>query len=295
MPDRITQCLAAAAAGASPYLAPILLAVVLAVGPASAQEAETAGDDVVVASVNGAPITYTDLMIAEEEMGAALAQVPDNVRFQYLLSTLIDRQILAQEAAKAGLSDDPRVKRREAYYDMKALRDVYWAERLQNEIKASEIRTVYNENFANAQPEREIRASHILVPSEKAANEVIARLDGGEDFAAVAEEVSVGPSKADGGDLGFFTEGDMVPEFSEAAFALKPGEISKPVKSQFGWHVIEVTDEREVPPPSYEDMEGQIRARLAQEKSEALLEDIREGATIEFPPAPGELSTPGIE
>lgn len=249
---------------------------------------EQASDDEVIATVNGTAITYTDISLAEEEQGAALASLPEEERFQRLLGMLIDRRILAIKADEANLQEDPRVRRREAYYDEKALRDIYWVDLLSKEISDEEAQAFYDENVASQGGQMEVRASHILVEDEATAQEIIGRLNDGEDFAVLAKEYSIGPTGAKGGDLGYFREGEMVDSFSDAAFALDKGAISQPVKTQFGWHVIKVTDTREVSPPSFEQVRGQIIAELAREKGESLMTELRESATVKIlPPQSG--------
>lgn len=249
--------------------------------------AEEAGDaskadDVVVATVNGSEIRFSDVLLAEEEMGQTLAQLPEQTRFQYMLSMLIDRQILADAALKDGLADDPGVLQRQAYFDKKALRDVYWTKRLLAEVTEEKAKEYYQETIAAAEPEEEIYGRHLLVPSEEAARAAMAEIAGGKPFAEVAAAVSVGPSKSEGGDLGYFVRGDMVPAFSDVAFALKDGEVSEPVKTKFGWHVITVEDRRMRETPSYEAVRSQLMSEMVQVKSQELMDSLREGAKIDL-------------
>lgn len=249
-----------------------------------AEEASDASEaeDVVVATVNGSEIRFSDVLLAEEEMGQALAQLPEQTRFQYMLSMLIDRQILADAALKDGLAEDPGVLQRQAYFDKKALRDVYWTKRLLAEVTEEKAKEYYQETIAAAEPEEEIHGRHILVPSEEAARVAMAQISGGKAFAEVAAAVSVGPSKSEGGDLGYFVRGDMVPAFSEVAFALKDGEVSEPVKTKFGWHVITVEDRRMRETPSYEAVRSQLMSEMVQVKSQELMDSLREGAKIDL-------------
>ena len=241
--------------------------VVMGLGLAGAGGLKAEEADQPVAKVNGEEIFFSDLMLAEEEMGDVMGQLPEDVRFQYLLTVLIDRQILSQKAREAGLENDPAVERRKAYYEQ--------------EIMARE-------------PEDEVRARHILVATEKEAQDVISEVKGGMSFEEAAAEHSTGPSGENGGDLGYFVKGDMVAPFAEAAFALKPGEISDPVKTEFGWHVIKVEDRRPRPRPSFEEIEEQLTAEFAQAEGRKLIEELRNNASIEIVGADGKSSRPTL-
>jgi peptidyl-prolyl cis-trans isomerase C len=127
-------------------------------------------------------------------------------------------------------------------------------------MSASDIKARYDKEVAATPPEEEISARHILVETEEEAKALITELDAGKDFAELAKEKSTGPSAGQGGDLGFFTKGRMVPEFEAAAFEITPGEYGKePVKTQFGWHVIKVEERRETAPPAFEEVADQVR------------------------------------
>lgn len=258
--------------------------------PAAAEES----DDAVVARVNGSEIRFSDLLLAEEEMGQALAGVPEEVKFEYLLSLLIDRRIVASEAREKGLLDDPGVQRRMAYYQNKALRDVYWTQKLTARISDDAAQAFYDEQVAGAEPQEEIHARHILVASEEEAQEIVDELAAGADFAELAKEKSTGPSGADGGDLGYFTAGTMVDEFNDAAFALQAGETSQPVKTKFGWHVIRVEDRRLQEVPSFDQVRDQVIGALAQEEGRKMMEELRASASIEIVGADGVAERPLI-
>ncbi len=164
-----------------------------------------------------------------------------------------------------------------------AIREVYLEQEVLARITDDGLQAKYKDFVANNPPETEHHARHILVTSEEAAREVIAKLDEGADFAELAKESSTGPSGAQGGDLGYFTADQMVPEFSEAAAKLEPGQYSKdPVQTQFGWHVIKVEDRRTAEPPGFEEVEPQLREAMAREAVEAVFNDLRDGATIEI-------------
>lgn len=264
-------------------LRPLGLALVvgsLSLAPLSAA-AEGTSDDV-VARVNGTEIRFSDLLMVEDEMAQALQGVPEEVKFEYVLSLMIDRTIIAGEARDKGMADDPGVQRRMAYYEGKALRDVYWTQLVAARITDEAAQAFYDEQVASAEPEEEIRARHILLATEDDAKSVKAELDGGADFVTLAKERSTGPSASEGGDLGYFTVGTMVDEFNDAAFALQAGEVSEPVKTRFGWHVIKVEDRRVQEIPAFEAVRDQVKAALAQEEGRKLMEEMRAAAAIEI-------------
>lgn len=251
-------------------------------------------DDTVVARVNGVEIRFSDLLLAEEETAQALANVPEDVKFEYLLSLLIDRVIVSSDARTKGLTDDPGVQRRMAYYENKALRDVYWTQLITSRISDEAAKEFYDAQVGAVEPQEEIKARHILVATEGEAQAIIDALDAGGDFEELAKEHSTGPSGAEGGDLGYFTAGTMVAEFNDAAFALQAGEVSVPVKTKFGWHVIKVEDRRVQEVPGFELVKDQVIEALAQQEGRTMMDEMREAATIEIVGAEGEGSRPLI-
>ncbi|WOF75255.1 peptidylprolyl isomerase [Parvibaculaceae bacterium PLY_AMNH_Bact1] len=251
-------------------------------------------DDAVVARVNGEEIRFSDLLLAEEETAQALASVPEDVKFEYLLSLLIDRTIVSSEARTKGLVDDPGVQRRLAYYQNKALRDVYWTQLITSRISDEAAKEFYDAQVGSAEPQEEIKARHILVATEEEAQAVIEALDAGGDFEELAKEHSTGPSGAEGGDLGYFTAGTMVAEFNDAAFALQAGEISAPVKTKFGWHVIKVEDRRVQEVPGFDLVKDQVIEALAQQEGRTMMDEMRAAATVEVVGAEGEGTRPLI-
>eukprot|EP00435_Cladocopium_sp_Y103_P078384 s1_g2123.t1 len=251
-------------------------------------------DDTVVARVNGVEIRFSDLLLAEEETAQALANVPEDVKFEYLLSLLIDRVIVSSDARAKGLTDDPGVQRRMAYYENKALRDVYWTQLITARISDEAAKEFYDAQVGSVEPQEEIKARHILVATEEEALAIIDELDAGSDFVELAKEHSTGPSGVDGGDLGYFTPGTMVPEFNDAAFALQAGETSAPVKTKFGWHVIKVEDRRVQEVPGFELVKDQVIEALAQQEGRTMMDEMRAAATIEIVGAEDEGTRPLI-
>ena len=262
-----------------------LLAIMVLVLPVLGTDGAAAQDeaaDEVVAKVNGTPIRYSDIAFADEEMSAALARLEPNVRFQYLLGLLIDRRIVALAAEEKKAGDDPAVKRRQEYFNEKALRDFYWVQLMQDRVSDEAVRAWYDKNIAAAAPEQEAHARHILVDTEAQATAIAAEIAAGKSFEDAANEHSKDGSGEDGGDLGWFAKDDMVEAFGNAVFSMEPGDISAPVQSQFGWHLIQVIAFREMPKPTFEEAEDEIFRQLAREEGQKLIESLREEAKIEI-------------
>ncbi len=195
----------------------------------------------------------------------------------------VDFKLAGKAGRDAGLAADDRVKAFVAKAEEQAVRELYLEREIEARINDELIQEAYQVHLADNPPAEELHARHILVETEEEAREVIALLDGGADFAELAKERSTGPSGPKGGDLGYFTADQMVPEFSEAAAALEPGSYTKePAKTQFGWHVIKLEDRRTAAPPPFEEIEQQLREQVARETLEIVLNDLRDGAEIEI-------------
>lgn len=258
----------------------------LASGTALAQEegaaAEPAGDTV-LATVGGLPITAQDLDFAAADLSDQFAQVPAEQRKAAVLNALIDIKSLAREAESEGLDDSETFKARMEFLRDRALHNAYFQEFALKAISDEEVKARYDKEVSATEPETEVRARHILVKTEEEAKEIIAELDKGADFAELAKEKSTGPSGKEGGDLGFFGKGRMVPEFDQAVFALKTGEYSKePVKTQFGFHVIKKEEERQAQPPAFDQVKDQVRQVVLREKYAALLQQARDSVEVEI-------------
>jgi len=259
----------------------VVLALIASPLAVSAQQDGSPGD-LVVARVDGEEIRHSDVM----EMARAL---PPQYKAQLtqiyplLVQRLVDFKLAGKAGRAAGLADDEAVRARVAEAEAQAIREVYLEQKVLARITDDALQAKYQDYLANNPPAIEHRARHILVTSEAAAREVIAKLDEGADFAELAKESSTGPSGAQGGDLGYFTADQMVPEFSEAAAKLDPGQYTKdPVQTQFGWHVIKVEDRRTTEPSGFEEVEPRLREEMAREAAAAIFKELRDGATIEI-------------
>ncbi len=236
-----------------------------------------------VAKVNGRTITDADLKLADAEIGAELAQIPEQARKRVLLEYVIENQIFAEAAEGAKLAAGPAFEARMAYWRTRALRDLYFETSIRGAVKDADAKAFYDEQVKQIKPEPEVSARHILVESKEKADEIAAKLKAGGDFAALAKENSKDPgSKDNGGDLGFFGRGQMVPQFEEAAFKLAKGEVSAPVQSQFGWHLIRLDDKRERGAPAFETVKDRILTSLIHQKAQAMGTELRGKAKIEY-------------
>ena len=246
--------------------------------PAWSQDA-----DPVVAKVNGIEIRQSDLSLAEEDLGQnAPPQMAGDAKRDYLIAYLTDVILVAKAAEDKKVIDTPDLKRRLAFIRNKLLMESL----LQAEGKAAvtdqALRAVYDDAVKQMAGEQEVRASHILVPTEDEAKAIIAELKKGGDFAAIAYKKSNDPgAAAQGGDLGYFTKEHMVPEFAEVAFKLEKGQLSDPVKSQFGWHVIKVDDKRSKPAPEFDKVREQVETYVTRKAQAEVVTKLREGAKVE--------------
>ena len=267
-----------------------VLAAVLAFGLSfSAGVARAQAPDPVVAKINGIEIRQSDLAIAEEEIGGSLPpQVTGDAKREYLITYLTDMILLAQDAEMQGMSSSDDFKRRFQMARFKVLMDLDLKQAAQKAVTDEAMRKVYDEAVKGMAAEEEVRARHILVEKEDDAKAIAAEAKGGADFAELAKKKSTEPGAAEsGGDLGYFTKDQMVPEFSEAAFKLDKGKVSDPVKSQFGWHVIKLEDKRKKPVPAFDQVKDQLQSFVVRKSQSELVTKLRGSAKIErtTPPA----------
>lgn len=255
-----------------------LALLVAAAAPALAQ-----APDPVIAKVNGAEIRQSDLAIADEEIGANLPQgiTPDAKR-EYLITYLTDMILVAQDAEVQGMSATEDFKRRFQMARNKVLMETLLRDQAKKSVTEDAMRKVYDEAVKQMTAEEEVRARHILVEKEDDAKTIAADIRKGANFADTAKKKSIEPGAAEsGGDLGYFTKEQMVPEFAEAAFKAEKGKVSDPVKTQFGWHVILVEDKRKKPAPTFEQVKGQLESFVARKAQTDLVTKLRAAAKIE--------------
>jgi len=236
----------------------------------------------VVAMVNGQEITETDIDLARAEIGEQIANIPPAQRRSNLLLYIIENQLLAEASETEKLNEGPGVKELMKYYRRRAMHDLYYQRKIRDAVDDAAAKKLYDTEVAKLKPQTEIRARHILVKTEEDALEIIERLGRGSDFAELAQEKSTGPSGARGGDLGYFPKGQMVPKFDEAVFKLSKGEISEPVKTRFGWHVIKVEDKRQSKAPDFADVKDNLKNGLVRQKAVEVITGLRKEAKIDI-------------
>lgn len=239
-------------------------------------------DSKVVAKVNGVEITEKDLDFARAEVGDQLANIPAKDRRRDLVLYLIENQLLAGAAKKESMDQGDQSEDLMKYYQRRALHDAYFNQKIRAAVTDEQLKKIYDEQVTKIKPQTEYRARHILVKNEEDAHDIVERLNRGSDFAELAKEKSTGPSGAQGGDLGYFTKGRMVPEFEEAAIKLKKGDVSDPVKTQFGWHVIKLEDVRESKPPAFDEVKGGLKSGLVRQKALEVIGGLRQAAEIDI-------------
>jgi peptidyl-prolyl cis-trans isomerase C len=248
----------------------------------------------VLATVNGKQITDDDVKIAAGDLHTSLPpQLEGKARDSYLLDFLIDGELVAQKAVAEKADQTPEFAKKLAYYREKLLMEGVLEQVAKTAATDAAIKATYDEAAKAQKPETEIHARHILVATEDEAKAALKRIMAGDEFATVAKEMSKDPG-SEGGDLGWFTKDRMVPEFSAAAFKLEVGQVSDPVKSPFGWHIIEVMDKRQKTFPPFDQVKEQVTRYVVQKAQSALVADLRKTAKIERmePPEPPKADKP---
>ena len=259
-----------------PWLTSVLGLVLLAGIPARADDANP-----VLAKVNGSEIRQSDVTLAEEELGPSLAQMDPATKKDNVLSFLIDMKIVAKAAEDKKIENNDDFKKRMAFTRNRLLMDSLLASEGKAATTDEAMKKVYEDAAKQISGEQEVHARHILVETEDEAKAVEDELKKGADFAELAKKKSKDPGASDGGDLGFFTKDQMVPEFSAVAFSLEPGKISDPVKSQFGWHIIKVEEKRSRKAPDFDQVKGQIETYVTRKAQADYVAKLREGAKVE--------------
>jgi peptidyl-prolyl cis-trans isomerase C len=261
-----------------------LLAIfVLAAAPLPVSlTAASAQSDPVVAKVNGTEIRQSDLVAAEEEIGAQLPPMAPDARRDYLVTYVTDMVLVSKAAEDRKLGDTEDFRRKLANARTKLLMEALLQAEAKAAVTEEAMRKVYDEAIKQVGDEEEVSARHILVETEDEAKKILADLKKGGDFAAIAKEKSKDPgSKENGGDLGFFGKDQMVAEFADAAFKLNKGQLSEPVKSQFGWHIIRVDDKRKKQPPEFDKVKDQLQTFVQRRAQAEMITKLRDSAKIE--------------
>jgi peptidyl-prolyl cis-trans isomerase C len=271
---------------------PVRVLAALATVLVLAGAAPALADDPVVAKVNGTEIHQSDLAVAEEEAGQ-LPPMSADAKKDYLVQFMADMILVSKAAEDKKIGDTPEFKAKLTFARKKLLMESVLQQTAKTAMTDAAMHKVYDDAVKTMAGEEEVHARHILIRAaagdDKASKEaedkikaIIARLKNGEDFAKVASETTEDPSgKATGGDLGYFTKEQMVPEFADVAFKLDKGQISEPVHTQFGWHVIKVEDKRKKPAPSFDEVKPQIEQYVTRKAQADLVTKLRAEAKIE--------------
>jgi peptidyl-prolyl cis-trans isomerase C len=249
--------------------------------------APAAGQDPVIATVGDDKIHLSDLVAAEQGLPPqARAALPQDQIYRQLLDRMVASKALVQQARAEGLANDPAVQRDIRQAEDNVLQNAMLRREVLPHVSEEAIKAKYDAQIAGKPGPEEVHAEHILVDSESQAKDIIAQLKKGAKFEDLAKKYSKDPAAQQGGDLGFFKKDDMLPEFSNAAFAMKPGQISDtPVHTRYGWHVIKVLERRQAPASTYEQAHDVLRQQLIQEWIGKAIADARSRVKVaEFNP-----------
>jgi peptidyl-prolyl cis-trans isomerase C len=275
-------------------------AAVVAMSTYAYSQTPSPASDPLIAKVNGVEIHQSDLTLAEEDIGQNMPANTEEAKRDYLVSYMTDMILLSKAAEAKKIPDEPDFKRRLNFARNKVLMESLLLGEGKGAVSNEAMQKVYQDAVKQMGEEQEVHARHILFradgadpkASEAAETKVkatIDRLKKGEDFATLAKELTEDPSgKQDGGDLGYFTKEQMVPEFAEVAFKLDKGAISDPVKTQFGWHVLKVEDKRKKEAPSFEKVKDQLETYVVRKAQVDLVTKLRADAKIERMDKPAE-------
>jgi peptidyl-prolyl cis-trans isomerase C len=247
----------------------------------SSNEVAAAGADTVIARVNGVDIRQSDLALAEEDVGAEMQGSPPDAKREQLIAYLADVIMVTQEAEKKKITENPDFKRRLAFLRNKLLMGFELQEEAKAAVSENAMQQTYQDAVKSMAGQEEVRARHILVESEDEAKTILTELKGGADFATLAKEKSKDPGAAQGGDLGYFSKEQMVPEFADVAFKMYAGQLSNPVKTQFGWHIIKVEDKRVRQAPEFDKVKDQIESYMMRKAQTEYVTKLRQAAKIE--------------
>lgn len=254
----------------------VLGAVALAMSMAVMAHAEEPTADTVVATVNGTKITLGQMIALRDTLPAQYLQLGDDTLFEGILDQLIQQTALAAEAKLTKREELTLENQRVGFLAGTVLEKSAGAA-----ITDAALKAAYDAKYAGADPAREFHAAHILVKTEDEAKAIKDQIDKGADFATLAKEKSTGPSGPNGGDLGWFSAGMMVKPFEDAVMALKPGEVSGPVETQFGWHIIKLDEVRDAAVPSMEEARDELVGDIRQKAVKARVSEVTGAAQIQ--------------
>jgi len=252
-----------------------------------AAEAKSTGKDYTIIKVGGDEIKNSEVIDTWKGLfpgGTApdFGSFDENIR-QNVLRGLVSERLIYAEALKAGFDKDPEVKKHLAALEKQVVMQGFMESKAKSLVTDEELHAAYNEKVAAAKGQEEVKARHILVPTEEEAKKIYDQIKKGGDFEKLAKDKSTDKgSGSNGGELGWFTKDRMVPEFAEAAFKLKKGDVSEPVKSEFGWHIIKVEDRRPVQLASFDDMKDGLKSEIANKAVQGYVEGLLKKADVKY-------------
>ena len=239
--------------------------------------------ETVVAKIGGIDVTQAEITLAEEGLDANYAKLPAEQRRLAALAALLDIKSIAIKAKQAKVDETADFKTRVAFLADRTLHDAYFKTEIADKITDADVKARYDKEVSATKPENEVRARHILVKTEDEAKSIIEEIEAGGNFEEIAKAKSTDGAAAQGGDLGYFGRGQMVPEFEKAVMDLKPGEYSKaPVKTQFGFHVVKVEDVRAKQPPAFDQVKDQVKDVVMREKYIETVRAWRDELKVEY-------------
>jgi len=260
----------------------IVPAVALSLLSMPAFAADAPAGDPVVARVNGKELHRSDVAAAQHGLPQQLRGLPLEQIYPMMIDQMVSAQLIVEAGRKEHLAEDAEVKQRLARLQDRVIEDVYLDHMVKKTATDEALHKSFERYLKEHPGQEEVSARHILVAKEDEAKSIIADLDKGGDFAKLAKEHSTDPSKENGGDLGWFSHDQMVPEFADAAFKLKKGDYTKtPVKSQFGYHVIKLNDRRQGKPPTFDEAKEELTSEIAHEIIGKKLVELKAAAKIE--------------
>jgi len=267
--------------GSKPLFSALIILSVLLGLPAMIAPSQAQEQKITVAEVNGEAIFLDEVMRIAEQLPAEIKQQPLPNYFDRIVDDIIDSRLAAAAGNQSGLTNNPEVLAQMSIAAQRVLAEAYITTELRKVITEAELQKAYQLFISDETAREEIKARHILVASEVEAKAIIAELNNGADFASLAKQKSTGPSGPNGGDLGYFMRGAMVPSFENAAFGLEVGSHSaSPVQTQFGWHVIKLEDRKISQAPSFDELRGQLQTNLANQALSRTIESLRAPASI---------------
>ncbi|MQA66371.1 MAG: peptidylprolyl isomerase [Alphaproteobacteria bacterium] len=277
---------------------------VLMAGNVAAQSETRAAPDAVVARVDGHEIRASDVQEALQQLPPEYTNMPVEALRNAVVEQLIDQHLVVKRARDQGLKDDPAVQSTMKQLETRVLEQTYLRRTVESKVTDEAVRRRYERDKDKLTRDKQVRARHILVKTREEAMDILREVSRGKDFAELAREKSIGPSKTQGGDLGYFAREAMLPAFSQMAFSLKKGEVGRaPVQTKYGWHVIKVEDIREAAPPPFEEARDELRSKMGEEIIDAEIKRLRQDAKVErfgadgkpakAAPAPGDPAPAG--